>query len=177
MRTQVRSLLPLVLGTGLAAALGIVPAHANPTRHSGDSEALAVLAAADEGEVQTAKQALSKGVDGAVRDYAQMLQKDHAKNLQDTRSVAAKAKLTLAETDEVKKTKKKGQEVRQKLQKLSGDAYSHAYVEAMVKDHTEDLDEIDHKLIPEASNADVLAHLKATRATVARHLEVAKSLQ
>lgn len=167
-----------LLSLGLLLALGSAAAAANPAaKRSGDAEALSILAAADQGEVDTAKQALSKGVSGGVRDLAQMIQTDHTANLKQTQALAASTKVHTAETDEVKKTRKEGLEMRQSLQKLSGDAYAKAYVEAMVKDHQQDLDAIDNKLVPESSNAQVVAHLKATREVVAKHLAAAQALQ
>jgi putative membrane protein len=167
-----------LLSLGVLLALGTASAGANPTeKRSGDAEALSILAAADQGEVDTAKQALSKGVSGGVRDLAQMIETDHSANLKQTRALAASTKVHTVENDEVKKTRKDALDMRQDLQKLSGDAYAKAYVDAMVKDHQNDLNEIDTKLIPESSNAQVIAHLKTTREAVAKHLAAAQALQ
>jgi putative membrane protein len=183
MRSQFVSPLSLALSLALGCALALSPApslaakaHA-AAKTSGDGEALALLEAADQAEVDAARQALAKGVTGGVHDFAQMLQKDHGDNLKQTRALAASTKIHAVETAAVKEAKKKALAMRQKLQKLSGDAYAKAYIDAMVDDHKEDLDTIDNKLVPESSNAQVIAHFKATREAVAKHLAAAQALQ
>ena len=53
---------------------------------------------------------------------------------------------------------------------------SKAYIDAMVKGHTEALAVLDNKLIPKATTQAVKDHLAATREHVAHHLERAESL-
>jgi putative membrane protein len=174
----------LALSFALAAStgIGLVPlvAEANPnasSKLSADGEALATLAAVNQHEIETARQAIRKGVTGGVLDFARKMQEEHTKNLADTREVARLASASMAETASVKELKQKALGERQALQKLSGDAYARAYVEAMVKGHSEVLDMLDKKLVPQATDSKVIAHLKATRAHVAEHLAAATALQ
>jgi putative membrane protein len=174
----------LALAVSLAAGGGIallpvdaaVAKTAASAKVSADGEALATLVAVNQHEIETAKQALAKGVQGSVRAFAEKMVAEHSKNLSDTRDVARDSKTHLAETAAVKALKKKTLGERQSLQKLSGDAYSKAYVEAMVKGHQDVLDKLDNQLIPQAKDAQVIAHLKATREHVAEHLAAAKAL-
>jgi len=166
----------------LFASLLACTAAANPNNtpkpaSSGDAMALAALAAADQHEVSVAKQALAKGVSGSVRDFANRMVSDHGKNLTDTRRVARENKVSLASTPDIRAMEAQGRSEEQALGKLSGAAYSTAYVDAMVKGHTEVLDKLDSKLIPGASDPEVVAHLKATREAVSMHLVAAKALK
>ena len=102
---------------------------------------------------------------------------DHGKNLTDTRRVARENKVSLASTPDIRAMEAQGRSEEQALGKLSGAAYSTAYVDAMVKGHTEVLDKLDSKLIPGASDPEVVAHLKATREAVSMHLAAAKALK
>jgi putative membrane protein len=174
-------LLSLSFSLALAGVAAVAPpAAANPaaaTRLAADGEALATLAAVNQHEVELARQAQAKGVAGAVLEFAKKMQAEHSKNLADTRAVAREAKAPLAETATVKQLKQKSLGERQALQKLSGEAYSRAWVDAMVKGHSEVLGMLDTKLIPQATDARVLAHLKGTRAHVAEHLAAATALQ
>jgi putative membrane protein len=161
------SLLPLVAQASPAAE----------TRRAGDGESLAFLVAVNEHEIATAKQALGKGVTGAVRDFATKMQTEHGQNLADTRRLARETGAAVVDTEEVKALRAKTRDERMSLQKLSGAAYSAAFVEAMVNGHAEVLAKLDDKLIPQSVDPKVIAHLKATRAHVAEHLAAAKALE
>ena len=137
-----------------------------------DSLALGLLAALNEHEIQTAQQAASKKVSAPVLAYAQMMEKDHGDNLAQTKALGP-----LADTPEVQAMTEKGASDLAQLDKQSGKAYETAYVEAMVKGHTEALALIDGRLLALASPGPVRDHLTKTRDHVAMHLEAAQKLQ
>lgn len=137
-----------------------------------DSLALALLVAVNDHEIQAAQQAASKQVSAPVMEYARLMENEHTDNL-----VATKALGALADTPEVQAMKAKGASERDALGKLSGKAYETAYVDAMVKGHTEVLALIDGRLLSLASAGPVRDHLTQTRGHVAMHLEAAQKLQ
>lgn len=137
-----------------------------------DSLALGLLAALNEHEIQAAKQAQSKQVSEPVLQYARMMDKDHGDNLAKTTALG-----TLASTPEVQAMQEKGKSDLAELGKKSGKEYETAYVEAMVKGHTDALALIDGRLQSLASVGPVKDHLIDTRARVAMHLEEARKLQ
>lgn len=137
-----------------------------------DSLALALLVAVDDHEIQAAQQAASKNVSAPVLDYARLMENSHTDNL-----VATKALGALANTPEVQAMKEKGASDLAALGNLSGKEYETAYVEAMVKGHTEVLALIDGRLLSLASAGPVRDHLTKTRGHVAMHLEAAQKLQ
>lgn len=57
----------------------------------GDRKALAAVMEVDRHEIAAAGDALSKNVEGQVRDYAQMLREDHTRNLEATRRLMGDA--------------------------------------------------------------------------------------
>ncbi len=63
------------------------------------------------------------------------------------------------------------------LANVSYRQFGRAYIDAMVKGHTEVVSMIDSQLMKNARNADLQQHLTTTRAAVAMHLEEAKRLQ
>lgn len=138
----------------------------------GDGLALALLAAVNEHEIAAAQQAEGKRVSGPVMDYAKMMVTHHTENLDKTKALGE-----LVMTDEVKAMQDKGAKDLADLGQKSRNDYEGAYVEAMVKGHTEALALIDTRLLTLASNGPVKDHLTATRATVAEHLDAAKKLQ
>jgi putative membrane protein len=134
--------------------------------------ALGVLNAINEHEVAAGQQALSKNVPDDVAKFAQMMVDEHSKNRDQTNRFGPNA-------DDAKATaqRAKGKTELDTLGKQSGDAYVKAYVDAMVKGHTEALAALDNQLIPAAVDPAVKTHLTDTRAAVAKHLESAKQLQ
>jgi predicted outer membrane protein len=152
-----------------ANADGTAPAA---TPASDNALALGLLAAVDDHEIQAAQQAKSKQVSDAVMAYAKMMEKQHTDNLVETKTLGA-----LADTAEVQAMKEKGASDLAELGKLSGKEYETAYVDAMVKGHTEVLALIDGRLLSLASAGPVRDHLGKTRDAVAMHLEEARKLQ
>ncbi|HEY5971734.1 MAG TPA: DUF4142 domain-containing protein [Pseudoxanthomonas sp.] len=137
-----------------------------------DSLALGLLGALDEHEIAAAQQAQSKQVSGPVLQYARMMEKDHGDNLAKTKALG-----TLASTPEVQAMQEKAKSDLAELGMKSGKEYETAYVEAMVKGHTDALALIDGRLQSLASTGPVKDHLIATRDRVAMHLEEARKLQ
>jgi predicted outer membrane protein len=137
-----------------------------------DSLALGLLGAVNEHEIAAAKQAKEKKVSEPVMEFAQMMETQHSENQEKTESLG-----TPASTPEVQAMVDKGQKELDELGKKSGKEYETAYVEAMVKGHTEALSLIDTRLMTLASSEPVKTHLTETRDAVAKHLEEAKELQ
>ena len=151
------------------------PAGATPpaTGTLTQADALAMLVAVNEHEIAAADQAIRKNVTGKVREFAELMRKDHTKNLEDTTKLGAAASTAPAVTQ----MKTKGEEDLRTLDTHNGKEYEAAYVDAMVKGHTDVLSTIDSQLMPAATDAKVRDHLTATRAAVSSHLDRAKELQ
>lgn len=137
-----------------------------------DSLALGLLGAVNEHEIAAAKQAEEKKVSAPVMEFAEMMETQHSENQAKTTSLG-----TLASTPEVQAMVDKGKRELDELGKKSGKEYETAYIDAMVKGHTEALSLIDTRLISLASSEPVKKHLTETRDHVAMHLEAAKKLQ
>ncbi len=106
-----------------------------------------------------------------------MLHKEHGKNLDDTLKLGQKINVTPMETAAVDKLRVKGAGELAALAPLDGEKFASAYIETMIKGHTEVLGMIDNQLLKNADNADLKKHLTETRGHVANHLEAAKKLQ
>ena len=143
-------------------------ADANPD----ESAALGVLNAINEHEIAAGEQALAKGVTGDVAEYARMMIDQHTENR--TRTSALNPD---EQAQDAQAQRQKGEQERSTLDNLEGEAYRTAYVDAMVKGHTEALAALDQKLIPAAQREEVRQHLSTTREHVAQHLERARELQ
>ncbi|MDR0182167.1 DUF4142 domain-containing protein [Lysobacter arvi] len=136
------------------------------------ADAVGLVGAVDKHEIAAAEQAKSKKVTGDVAEYANMLHREHSRNLD------AGKKLNPNEGNpEVTAMEEKGRSELSMLDQKSGKDYEKAYVDAMVKGHQEALSLIDNRLLPAAQDANVRTFLTNSREHVAMHLERGKTLQ
>ncbi len=156
----------------VADAGGTPPAAGAASATPDERSALGVLNAINEHEIAAGNQALEKGVSGDTRSFAELMIQAHTENRDKTTTFNPDTQGADAGMQ-----RQKGESELAALDKLSGDAYAKAYVDAMVKGHTEALAALDQKLIPKATTQAVKDHLAATREHVANHLERAKALQ
>lgn len=156
-------------GTGMDPALGD---NNNNTANPDEAAALGVLNAINEHEIATSEQALAKGVTGPVADYARMMIDQHGQNRTQTSALGPDA-----DAQDAQAQRQKAEQERSTLDQLEGEAYSKAYVDAMVKGHQDALTLIDTRLLPAATDDNVRAFLTASREHVAMHLERGRALQ
>lgn len=174
------ALLTLAASFGAYAATQPMPSHTAQTHkaavgtaaRTGDSVALGMLAAINQHEIDAARQAKAKKVSAPVLAYAAKMEKEHGENLAKTKTLG-----TLSNDAQVQAQKAEGKKHLADLEKKSGKDYEAAYVDAMVKGHSDVLAKIDGTLLPMATSAAVKKHLTETRGHVAMHLDEAKALQ
>lgn len=142
------------------------------TGATSQQEALGLLAAANEHEVAAADQAIAKKVTGDVLAFANMMKTDHGKNLAETTALGG-----TSEGAKIAELRSKGEAELAALDAKSGIEYEQAYIDAMVKGHTDVLALLDGSLIPAATDAAVKTHFANTRTAVAKHLDEAKKLK
>lgn len=156
------------MDTATTGAVGDAAGQETPD----EAAALGVLNAINEHEIAASEQALSKNVTGEVADYARMMIEQHTENRTKTSALNPDEQAQLAQAQ-----RQKSEQERATLDQQDGEAYTRAYVDAMVKGHTEALAMLDQQLIPAAQREEVRQHLTTTREHVARHLEEARALQ
>lgn len=155
---------------------GILPADA-PAGAMTEADALGVVIAVNEHEIAAAEQARGKKIGAPVREYADMMHKEHTTNLEQARALEGSSGVTAGTGADVATLRAQKEAARNQMADLEGDAYERAYIDAMVRDHQEVLTMLDQRLIPAAQNAAIRQHLQTTRDAVARHLERARELQ
>lgn len=141
-----------------------------------DAEVLATILAVDLNEVLAAAEAKKKKVSQPVMDYARMLHAAHGENMVKGMKVGQQISVRPVDTANVEKLKKKGAGELAALVSLDGTAFERAYIDMMVKGHTEVISMI-AKLSKEAQATGLKTHLTESRQHVAAHLEQAKALQ
>src|SRR5690606_31822718 len=100
-----------------------------------EASALGVLNAINEHEIAAGEQALAKGVTGATADYARLMIDQHTQNRTQTSALGPDE-----QSQDAQAQRQKGEQERDTLDDLDGEAYRKAYVDAMVKGHTEALE-------------------------------------
>ncbi len=110
-------------------------------------------------------------------DYAKMLHTAHGENMAKTLKLGQSINVTPSDTKAVDALKVKGAGELAMLIPLDGKDFETAYIDAMIKGHTEALGMIDNQLLKTAKNDALKAHLTETRSHIAMHLEQAKKLK
>ena len=148
-----------------------------PNTEGTDAEVLAFLAAVDVNEIVAASEAQRKKISEPVMNYAKMLHMQHGDHMGKTLMLGQSIKITPSDTKAVDAVKVKGAGELAMLMPLDGKDFEMAYVDAMIKGHTEVLDMIDNKLMKNAKNDMLKTHLTETRKHIAMHLEEGKKLK
>lgn len=123
-------------------------------------------------EVRLGRLAEEKGSDAAVRAFGAMMVEHHTMAGTELKRVADRHGIA-ADADD------RGENDRdfERLSALSGAAFDRAYLDAMIDDHEDAIDEIEDKAGDNDEHADVKAWADKTLPTVRDHLERAKSLR
>ena len=148
-----------------------------PNTEGTDAEVLAFVNAVNVNEILAASEAQKKKIGQPVMDYAKMLHTEHGANMAKTAQLGQSINVTPSITKAVDAVMKKGAGELATLIPMDGKDFETAYIDAMIKGHTEVLDMIDNQLMKIAKNDMLKAHLTETRGHVAMHLEQAKKLK
>ena len=137
-----------------------------------DMATVSELHHANMAEVDLGKYAVSHGTK-AVKDYANMIVKDHAAN--DTKLTALAKKAGMA-TIPAPPADKAEMDDMMKLKMMKGADFDRAYITMMVSDHEKDIQKVSDAMA-KVSNADLKSHLSDTKPVLEHHLDAAKTLQ
>src|SRR5262245_25584202 len=129
--------LMLICGASLYAqqATPVKPSTMPPTSSvgsAGDGEALAYLIAANESEINEAREAQKKATSPAVKEFAAMMIRDHSKNLQDTRKLSSSVNISPEQTAAVQKFRDDDKTDAAVVSKSAGAAFDSAYIDQAV---------------------------------------------
>jgi putative membrane protein len=119
-------------------------------------------------EVQLGQLATEKAQSDDVKKFGQRMVDDHSKANDQLKSLASQKSVTLP-TD----LNAKDQALKDRLSKLSGAQFDHAYIQAMVRDHKEDIAEF-QKEANRGKDSDVKNWASQTVPTLQDHLKMAE---
>ncbi|MDQ3364743.1 MAG: DUF4142 domain-containing protein [Myxococcota bacterium] len=142
----------------------------------GDAEILAMLITHDQDEVRAAMIAREKKVSQPVMAFADMLHQHHGKNVLDTTQLGQKLGVRPVKTKAVEQLHEKDASGLAKVVALDGQAFERAFLDHMVKGHTDAIQLVDQQ-IQAAQNEALKTHLTRTRQQLVKHLDEARRLQ
>ena len=122
-------------------------------------------------EVQLGQLAKDKGSNQTVRDFGDQMVKDHTEANNQLKSVASSKGVNVPDS-----LNAKDKALYDRLSKLSGPQFDRAYINAMVKDHQEDVSEF-RKVSRSAKDADIKSFASKTLPTLEHHLKMAQQAQ
>jgi putative membrane protein len=122
-------------------------------------------------EVKLGQLAAERAESQQVREYGDMLRKDHTRSLEKASSLASE--IGVPASSELTAQQQKQFE---SLQKLSGDEFDTTFLSQMVSDHQTDIAKFSAQA-QTGSNPEVMAYAKETLPTLQSHLQHAQSIQ
>jgi len=120
-------------------------------------------------EVRLGTLAQERAVDTDVKQFGRRMVDDHTKANDELKSLASQKKVTLPKDIDAKH-----KVTYDRLSKLSGKAFDRAYMDAMLKDHREDVAEF--QKAARSSDPDVQAFASKTLPTLEQHLSAAEQM-
>jgi putative membrane protein len=135
-----------------------------------DRDFVMKVAMANTAEVQTGQLASSKGNSAAVKEYGDMMVRDHTDAQGKLRGMAGSMSLSAPDSVDAKH-----KALKDKLSKLSGDAFDKEYANAMVMDHKEAIS-LFEKQASGGTNGQLKQFATNTLPTLRAHLEAAQKL-
>jgi putative membrane protein len=165
----------------ISTAFGVASAFAAETKSAAapptDPQIAMIAVTADNVDIDAGKLASSKTTNPQVKEFADLMVRDHTSVNDQATALAKKLNVTPEESATSKSLKADGEKMKTKLEGLSGAAFDKAYVDNEVTYHQTVLDALDKTLIPNAKNAELKSLLESVRPVIASHLQHAKTLQ
>lgn len=153
------------------------PATGDVTNAWTDANVVDVLTTANQGEVDYSQLGVDKATNASVKQFAQMMVKDHGAMLDAVKNLSTKLNVTGAPNDKVADLQKESQKDITDLNgKKVGKDFDHEFMEEQVDMHQETLDLL-NDLDSKTTNADLKAAIAEAKPKVQAHLDQAKAIK
>jgi putative membrane protein len=158
-------------------ATAATPATGDVANTWTDANVVDVLTVANQGEVDYSQVGVDKATNPSVKQFAQMMVKDHGDMLTSVKNLSTKLNVTAAANDKVNDLQKENQKDIADLNgKTVGKDFDKEFMEEQVDMHQETLDLL-NDLDSKTTNADLKAAIAEARPKVQAHLDQAKSIK
>jgi len=169
-----------ILLTFTCAALAATIAFAAQEKSAApptDPQIAMIAVTADIIDIDAGKLAAEKTTNPKVKDFAELMVRDHTSVNNQATALAQKLNLTPEESATSQGLKADADKEATKLKGLSGAAFDKAYVDNEVAYHAKVLGAVDETLIPNAKNAELKNLFESARPIFVSHLNHAKEVQ
>ncbi len=165
-----RSLVCLFAVGALVALPAFAQIKSDQKIDNADAAAMKQLAQANLNEIEGGKAAASKAQSPDVKRFAQKMVDDHTQMLNDLKALARQKSVSLPESVSLKDMAQ-----MKLMERSSGAEFDKKYMEEMVKDHQNDLKEV-QDLAAKAKDADFRAAVQKASSKIAEHLQLAQRI-
>jgi putative membrane protein len=142
-----------------------------------DANVVDVITVANQGEVDYSQIGVEKATNPSVKQFAQLMVKDHGAMLDGVKSLATKLNVTPTANDKVNDLQKENQKDITDLNgKTVGKDFDHEFMEEQVDMHQETLDLL-NDLDSKTTNPDLKAAIAEAKPKVQAHLDQAKAIK
>lgn len=173
-----RKMITLMFTTVALAAFTTVRAQTEQTSATPTDPQIAMIAVtADNVDINAGKLAADKTSNPKVKEFAELMVRDHTSVNNQATALAKKLNVTPEESATSRKLNSDGEKMMAKLKKLSGAAFDKAYVDNEVNYHEAVMKVVDETLIPNTKNGELKSLLESARPIFVSHLNHAKEVQ
>jgi putative membrane protein len=164
--------------------LGVTPPATATTPTTGDmtggwtdANVVDVITVANQGEVDYSQIGVEKATNASVKEYAQMMVKDHGTMLTAVKDLATRLNVTPAANDKANELKEDvSKEINELNAKTVGKDFDNEFMEEQVEMHQKTLDLL-NDLDGRTTNADLKAAIAEAKPKVQAHLDQAKAIK
>jgi len=142
-----------------------------------DPQIAMIAVTANSIDIDAGKLALEKSSNPKVKEFAQMMVRDHTAVNRKATNLAKKLNLTPEESDTSRSLKSDADKTMTKLRELSGAEFDKAYVDHEVEYHEAVIKVVTDTLIPNTKNAELKKLLEGAGPIFTSHLNHAKEVQ
>jgi putative membrane protein len=157
--------------------VGALPAQTGTAAAPTDPEIAMIAVTADNVDIDAGKLATSKTSNPKVKEFADLMVRDHTSVNNQATQLAKKLSLTPKESATSRKLKADGEKMTTKLRGMSGAEFDKAYIDNEISYHEAVIKVVNDTLIPNAKNAELKALLERAGPVFASHLSHAKEVQ
>lgn len=142
-----------------------------------DPQIAMIAVTADSVDIDAGKLAAEKSSNPKVKEFAQMMVRDHTSVNKKATALVKKLNVTPEESDTSRSLKSDGDKNLEKLRGLSGAEFDKAYIDNEVTYHESVIGAVTNTLIPNTKNAELKKLLQSAGPIFNSHLTHAKEVQ
>ena len=165
-----QKILPVLTAACLLTGISMAQ-KPNASRLAADNRFITKAAQDGMAEVEMGQMAVQHASNDRVKQFGQRIIDDHSKANDELKKIVSQKGVTVPSTADAK-----SKATIDKLAKLNGAAFDRAYMQDMVKDHSEDIAEFKREA-ESGDDSDVKAFASKTLPTLQDHLSMAQDIE